>query len=81
LIIQGKYEFHPESWDNISEQAKDLIKCLLQVDYKERYSPFQALMHPWVANVIYSLIKMSTFSMERYQINRSVELLKIYGHI
>jgi len=50
LIIQGKYEFHPESWDNISEQAKDLIKCLLQVDYKERYSPFQALMHPWVAN-------------------------------
>jgi len=53
--MEGKYEFHTNSWANISEQAKDLIKCLLKVNYKERYSPFQALMHPWVANVFLEL--------------------------
>jgi serine/threonine protein kinase len=50
LIKKGKYEFHTDLWDNISSQAKDLVKCLLTVNHKIRYSPFQALMHPWVAN-------------------------------
>lgn len=50
-IQAGRYEFHSDPWDNISQQAKDLIKCLMDVNPKTRYSPFQALMHPWIANV------------------------------
>ncbi len=52
LIKEGKVEFHPDPWDNISHHAKDLIKCLLDVNSKSRYSPFQSLTHPWIANVI-----------------------------
>jgi len=48
-IQAGQYEFHSDPWDNISQQAKDLIKCLMDVNPKTRYSPFQALIHPWVA--------------------------------
>ena len=51
LIKEGKYEFHPDPWDNISVQAKELIKHLTDVNPKTRYSPFQALTHPWIANV------------------------------
>jgi len=50
-IQNGQYEFHADPWDNISQQAKDLIKCLMDVNPKTRYSPFQALMHPWIATV------------------------------
>jgi len=50
LIKAGKYEFHADPWDNISDLAKDLIRHLLDVNYKTRYSPSQALMHPWISN-------------------------------
>jgi len=46
-ILAGKYEFHSPYWDNISEQAKDLIKHLLVVDPKKRLTPKQALQHDW----------------------------------
>jgi len=51
IIQEGKYEFHSDPWNNISTQAKDLIISLLNVNPKTRFSPFQALMHPWIANV------------------------------
>jgi len=50
MIKTGKYEFHEDQWSNISEQAKDLIKHCLDVNYKTRYTPSQALMHPWITN-------------------------------
>lgn len=50
-IKDAKYEFHADPWDNISQPAKDLVKCLLNVNYKLRYSPFQAITHPWIINV------------------------------
>jgi len=50
IIKEGKYEFHKDQWEHISEQAKDLVKHCLDVNPKTRYTPFDALMHPWVAN-------------------------------
>lgn len=52
-IKEAKYEFHSDPWDDISSQAKDLIRCLLNINHRTRYTPFQALMHPWIANVSY----------------------------
>lgn len=61
-IKKAEYEFHSDIWDNISPQAKDLIKCLLNVDVKKRYSPFQALTHPWIETVIsYTLHLLTQF--------------------
>ena len=44
-ILSGKFEFNPKYFDNISENAKDLIsKCLIYDKYK-RISAEQALEH------------------------------------
>lgn len=51
LIKEGKYEFHKDQWEHISEQAKNLVKHCLDTNPKTRYTPFDALMHPWIANV------------------------------
>lgn len=51
-IKEANYDLTSEIWTGVSQQAKDLIKCLLTVDFKARYSPFQALIHPWIANVL-----------------------------
>lgn len=50
LIVKNKYEFPSDPWDRISFNAKDLIKRCLTTNPKERISPTDALMHPWIAN-------------------------------
>lgn len=35
-------------WDNISDDAKNLIKQMLNVDPKKRISAFEALNNPWI---------------------------------
>jgi calcium-dependent protein kinase len=49
-IKEGKYNFDDEKWDSISNDAKDLIKHLLNKDINKRYSAKQALSHPWIVN-------------------------------
>ena len=69
LIKEGKYEFHKDQWEHISEQAKDLVKHCLDVNPKTRYTPFDALMHPWIANVTFSFsIKIYNPSIARKSI-------------
>jgi serine/threonine protein kinase len=46
-IMAGKFEFHSPYWDNVSEEAKDLISHLLVVNPKKRYTAKQALEHKW----------------------------------
>lgn len=50
-IKLAKIDFKDDDWETISEEAKDLVKNLLAKDPNARYSPFQALTHPWVVNV------------------------------
>ncbi len=47
LIIKGKYQIK----DDISEEARDLIKKILETDPKKRYSIPQILAHPWFKNM------------------------------
>lgn len=49
-IKKAKYSFDPRYWNNISEEAKDLIKNLLVVDPSKRLTAEQALAHPWMAS-------------------------------
>ena len=50
-IKVAKIDFNDESWDSVSSEAKDLIMKLLQKDFTKRFSPFDALSHPWIMNV------------------------------
>jgi calcium-dependent protein kinase len=46
----GNFAFNAADWKNISEDAKALIRHLLKMNPKERYTAEQALNHPWVKN-------------------------------
>jgi len=47
-IRNGDFQFHPEYWGGVSEEAKNLIRGLLTVDMKQRLTVDQALAHPWL---------------------------------
>ncbi|CAL9703160.1 unnamed protein product [Knipowitschia caucasica] len=47
-IMKAQYEFDSPFWDDISESAKDFIRNMMQRDPSMRYSPEQALRHPWI---------------------------------
>eukprot|EP01036_Dinobryon_divergens_P025944 gene25944-34543_t len=48
LIIGGKFTFPDPYWSNVSDLAKDLVRKLLVVDAKVRFSAEQVLSHPWM---------------------------------
>jgi len=48
-IIEGIYDFDTQIWTHISEQAKDLIRKLLNTDPDERLTTVEALEHPWMS--------------------------------
>lgn len=45
LIINGKYELKEEK---LSESAQNLIRQLLEVDWRKRLSACEVLNHPWL---------------------------------
>ncbi|XP_059139408.1 calcium/calmodulin-dependent protein kinase type IV-like [Physella acuta] len=50
-ILKGQYTFDSPWWDEVSENAKDLIRKLLVVDPKKRLTSAAALKNVWVAGV------------------------------
>lgn len=60
LAVQsGTYDFDDEVWDNVSDEAKDLIQKLL-VPESERLSPKQSLEHPWIKKMTKKEMKTTT---------------------
>uniref|UniRef100_A0A8C2HPM6 Serine/threonine-protein kinase DCLK2 n=1 Tax=Cyprinus carpio TaxID=7962 RepID=A0A8C2HPM6_CYPCA len=47
-IMMGQLDFPLPYWDNVSDSAKALITCMLQVEVEQRYTALQVLDHPWV---------------------------------
>lgn len=47
LIARGEYEFYPEEWDVISNEAKDVVRALLVVQPERRATAERALAMPW----------------------------------
>ncbi|KAI6657895.1 MAP kinase-activated protein kinase 5-like [Oopsacas minuta] len=52
-ITHAKYKFHSQKWCHISANAKDFIKCCLQVDPTSRPTIEQILEHPWISETKY----------------------------
>ncbi|KAM3595659.1 uncharacterized protein V6R79_000718 [Siganus canaliculatus] len=48
LIKQGQLHFLSPYWDPISQDARDLVRELLQPDPSGRLTAEQTLLHPWV---------------------------------
>ncbi|KAG8178585.1 hypothetical protein JTE90_021005 [Oedothorax gibbosus] len=47
-VTRSEWDFEDESFDEISEDAKDFISKLLIKDQKKRLNASQALKHPWM---------------------------------
>jgi len=46
----GNFSFNAADWKNVSEDAKNLIRMLLKMNPRDRYTAEQALNHVWVRN-------------------------------
>lgn len=46
-IKKGKFEFDPDYWEFVSDEAKDFITKLLVLDPEKRMTATEALAHPW----------------------------------
>merc|ERR1712217_412037 len=46
----GNFSFNAADWKNISEDAKNLIRMLLKMNPRDRYTAEQALNHDWIKN-------------------------------
>lgn len=49
-IKRGEFDFPKPYWDDISDNAKNLVCGLLTVDAKKRLTPDQVLAHPWISS-------------------------------
>lgn len=47
-ILQGHYTMPSPYWDNVSNEAKDLVQRLLVVEPRQRLTASEALNHPWL---------------------------------
>ncbi|XP_067664629.1 calcium/calmodulin-dependent protein kinase type IV-like [Haliotis asinina] len=47
-IIKADYKFDSPWWDDVSENAKNLVESMLTLDPKKRVTAADALRHPWV---------------------------------
>ena len=59
MIKTADFEFHSPYWDNVSENAKDLIKKLLVVEPEKRLSTEEILKHPWLTQTVHSKENLS----------------------
>ncbi|KAJ3263530.1 hypothetical protein HK104_006634, partial [Borealophlyctis nickersoniae] len=47
-VANGQFAFLSPWWDEISIEAKDLVRRLLEVDTRKRYTIEEFVRHPWV---------------------------------
>ncbi|THD21078.1 Peripheral plasma membrane protein CASK [Fasciola hepatica] len=48
-IVSGRYHLHPQVWNMISTEARDLVMRLLEPDPERRLTIDEALHHPWIS--------------------------------
>merc|ERR1719343_1910097 len=46
----GNFSFNQADWKNVSEDAKNLIRMLLKMNPRDRYTAEQSLNHEWIKN-------------------------------
>mmetsp|Transcript_20530 Transcript_20530/g.51371 ORF Transcript_20530/g.51371 Transcript_20530/m.51371 type:complete len:689 (-) Transcript_20530:168-2234(-) len=47
-IKKGMFAFPDSHWAGVSEEAKDMVSCMLNIDPRTRHTCKQALEHPWL---------------------------------
>jgi serine/threonine protein kinase len=75
--MEGKVEFDPGYWSHVSDQAKNLIKGLLEAIPVKRLTVDQALEHPWLQAQDEELAKhqLSMAELRKHLIRRKLRAL------
>ena len=47
-VKEGAYSLADKEWTNVTSEAKDFIKALMQKDVRLRLSATEAISHPWI---------------------------------
>ncbi|KAG9353654.1 hypothetical protein JZ751_011776 [Albula glossodonta] len=68
-ILNCDYEFVSPWWDDVSLNAKDLVKKLIVQDPKKRLTTLQALEHPWVTGKAVNFAHMDTAQKKLQEFN------------
>lgn len=55
-VRQGTYSMTGGEWKHVSNEAKDLIKKLLNYDIVHRINADQALSHPWIKKKVFEAV-------------------------
>lgn len=88
-IKSGKFSFPDDEWASVSDDAKDLINCMLEFDPKKRYSASKCLDHNWLKEtnkqiVDTSLTKKALTNMKKFHAERKLQqasLTYIVNHL
>ena len=70
-IKAADFEFHREFWDNVSDDAKDLISQCLTLDVNKRITCEQAVNHPW--------LKQEKRALESIDLHKNLEEFKRFN--
>uniref|UniRef100_V9KTK5 Calcium/calmodulin-dependent protein kinase type IV n=1 Tax=Callorhinchus milii TaxID=7868 RepID=V9KTK5_CALMI len=68
-ILNSDYDFVSPWWDDVSLNAKDLVKKLILSDPKKRLTTYQALQHPWVTGKATNFIHMDIAQKKLQEFN------------
>ena len=76
-IKEGNYDLKKYPWGVISEEAKDLVKGLLQINTKKRYTAKAALEHKWF-KIEKTKSTVMTYNVKHRQLNKLIDNLVKY---
>ena len=76
-IREGNYDLKKYPWGVISDEAKDLVKGLLQVNTKKRLSAKEALEHKWF-KIEKTKSNIMVYNVKHRQLNKLIDNLMKY---
>ena len=69
-ILKARYDFPSPWWDNISKDAKDLVRKLLTIDPKKRITAEQTMSDDFMKNASNVDLSAAQKALKKYNANR-----------
>ncbi|KAL8003218.1 putative protein kinase [Plasmopara halstedii] len=69
-VVKAEYKFEAPYWDDVSDEAKDLVTELLAIDRTKRLTASGILAHPWMDETRASSMSLTDESESRKRFTR-----------